>query len=279
MGKVSVVSHGSVIAKATGFTEQCGYDFNLNPAIGCRFGCSYCYAANFTQDKAPSGHEWGEWTILKSHAAQAISKHSPLSGKAIYMSTATDPYQPAERKQGITRGILEVLLEKKHQGCRLVIQTRSPDVVRDIDLIQAIHQHGLCQVNLTISTDCDEIRKAFEPTCPSIEQRLDAARTLCDAGIQTAVTVTPILPLRDIPGFAQQLHALHLQSVVLQPFHSVREMSGVRSTRADALKVMQEMGLTIRHLKDQGNQLYLELRKLGVNIGINRPGFNVPQKM
>lgn len=276
--KVSFIERGSVISPATGFTKACGFHYNLNPAIGCRFGCSYCYAANFTQDKAPAGLEWGEWTKLKAHAAEAIRQHAPLAGKAIYMATATDPYQPAERKAGVTRAILEALRERPHQGCRLVIQTRSADVLRDLDLIQAIHAPGLCQVNLTVSTDCDEVRRAFEPTCPPIPARLAAAEQLCQAGVQVAVTVTPLLPMRDIPAFARQLAAMPLHSVVLQPFHQVRDLQGVRSTRQDALQVLQGMNLTIRNLKDQGNALYRELRRHGVTVGINRDGFNVPQK-
>lgn len=273
-----VVHRGSVIAPATGFTKGCGFDFNLNPAIGCRFGCSYCYAANFTQDRAPAGAAWGEWTTLKAHSGDTLSRHASLTGKSIYMSTSTDPYQPAERKENVTRGILEALTLPKHRGVTLVVQTRSPLVTRDMDLLSEIHRHGLVQVNMSVTTDSEEIRKVFEPTCPPISHRLDAVDTLVRAGIQAAVTVTPMLPLRSVTDFSARLASMGLSTVVIQPFHEVQSRSAVRSTRSEALELLSEHGVTLAQIKQQANRLYAALRAAGVHVGVNQSGFNVPTR-
>jgi len=275
-----VVTRGAVIVptQGKGFTGKCGFDYNLNPAIGCRFGCSYCYAANFTQDKAPEGLAWGQWTTLKAQSGAAISQHAPLGGKSIYMSTATDPYQPAEKEARITRGILEALALPKHQGVTLVVQTRSPLVVRDTELLLDIHRHGLVQVNMSVTTDSEGVRKHFEPTCPPIETRLQAVAQLVAAGVQCAVTVTPMLPLEDPLAFAARLAGLHLNSVVIQPFHEVQTQMGVRSTRSEALDTLAAMKLTPEDIKVQARVLWKELRRLGMNVGANQEGFNVPER-
>lgn len=273
-----VVHRGSVIAPATGFTKGCGFDFNLNPAIGCRFGCSYCYAANFTQDRAPAGAAWGEWTTLKAHSGDALASHASLTGKSIYMSTATDPYQPAERTAHVTRGILEALTLPRHRGVTLVVQTRAPLVTRDVDLLSDIHQHGLVQVNMSVTTDCDAIRKVFEPTCPPVDHRLRAVETLVQAGLQVAVTVTPMLPLRSVADFSATLAGLGLAAVVIQPFHEVQSRVGVRSTRSEALRLMEQHGVTLEQIRQQANRLYAALKGAGVPVGVNQSGFNVPTR-
>ncbi len=125
----------------------------------------------------------------------------------------TDPYQPVEKELELTRGILKELVE--HQP-RLVIQTRSPLVTRDIDLIR---QFEVVQVNMTVTTDSEEVRRAFEPSCPGNHQRLDAIAEICAAGIQSCVTMTPLLPVVDAEGFASRLLATGITRFIVQPFH------------------------------------------------------------
>src|SRR5215204_5923132 len=130
---VSAVQSKSVLSKASGFTDS--YDFTLNPYSGCTFGCAYCYAAYFARTDELKAN-WGQWVQIKENALDLLKKRRkrPLTDKSIYMSTVTDAYQPLEKDLGLTRAILEELL-RYHQP-RLVIQTRSPLVTRDIDLLK-----------------------------------------------------------------------------------------------------------------------------------------------
>ena len=207
----------SVIGPANGFVSQ--YDGVLNPYMGCSFGCSYCYASNFThtgQDR----EEWGRWVRLKANAPQLMAEipEGSLNGLTLYVSTATDPYQPAERYARITRQILEDMAAR-HPEVRLVIQTRSQLAVRDTDLMLAISQKGRVQVNMTVTTDDDGIRKVYEPGCPSIPARLRAIGEIQQAGVQACITMTPLLPLRDPEEFCRTLLATGVRRFIVQPFH------------------------------------------------------------
>ena len=162
-GRPAAVGHCAVaygdarqlLNPATGFLSA--YDFSLNPYAGCSFGCTYCYAAFFSHTKEKRD-TWGDWVTVKQNGVELLMqrKAGSLDGKRIYMSSVTDPYQPIERRVRLTRGLLEVLAER-HKPL-LVVQTRSPDVVRDCDLFRAIEDNGgRVQVNMTVTTD-DERR-------------------------------------------------------------------------------------------------------------------------
>src|SRR5438045_2047400 len=112
---------GTILNKTTGFMAE--YDYSLNPYSGCAFGCTYCYAAFFARDNEQKDN-WGYWVNVKENALSLLRKFrkKPITGKTVYMSSVTDPYQPIERKIELTRSILKELLEY-HQP-RLVIQTR-----------------------------------------------------------------------------------------------------------------------------------------------------------
>lgn len=150
----------SILTAATGFIKRGGFDWTCNPYVGCTFGCRYCYAMFLPQNRRPREY-WGRWFQVKANAVELARRQAPrAAGQAVYMSSVTDPYQPVERALGLTRGILEALAP--HQP-RLVIQTRGPLVVRDADILA---RFGSVRVNLSIPTDDDEIRKAFEPKAP-----------------------------------------------------------------------------------------------------------------
>ena len=141
MGRVEVSSKPAreILTRATGFMAE--YDFTLNPYSGCAFGCTYCYAAFFSHS-AQRRDTWGLWVEVKANAVELMMRRGvgKLDGKCIYMSSVTDPYQPVERTLELTRGVLQVLADR-HKP-KLVVQTRSPDVVRDCDLFRQIEKQG-----------------------------------------------------------------------------------------------------------------------------------------
>ena len=226
-----------ILTRATGFMDA--YDFTLNPYSGCSFGCTYCYAAFFSRD-VDKRDSWGDWVNVKENAVELMSKRKAgsLDGKLIYMSSVTDPYQPIESKLRLTRGILKKMA-KRHKP-KLVVQTRSPLVTRDCDLFHAIKANGgRVQVNMTVTTDDEDIRRVFEPYCPSNHRRLAAIKEVQGAGIDTCITMTPLLLVNNDGDFADELIGTGVTKFIAQPFHFVRGKF-VASTREGALSLMAE---------------------------------------
>ena len=224
-----------ILTRATGFMEA--YDFTLNPYSGCSFGCTYCYAAFFSRD-VEKRDSWGYWVNVKENAVELMEKRRPgaLDGKLIYMSSVTDPYQPVERELQLTRGILEIMAER-HKP-KLVIQTRSPLVVRDCDLLRRIEDNGgRVQVNMTVTTDDEDIRRTFEPFCPSNPVRLQAIGEVQAAGVDTCITMTPLLLVSSPYAFADSLLATGVEKFIAQPFHFQRGkfLAGTREAAFDLM--------------------------------------------
>ena len=230
----------TVLNKATGFMN--GYDFTLNPYRGCQYGCSYCYAAAFSPDKNRQ-QKWGDWVIVKENVGEILAKELTRWYKKssipprIYLSSVTDPYQPIEIKQQLTRKLLEVMLIYQPT---LVIQTRSPVIVRDIDLLS---QFQRLRINLSIPTGSERVRKDFEKRSPSIKARLQTISKLKynipvkeDRDVRFSVTITPLLPTfpEDEAFFIQQLSIV--DRIVLQDFHPFKSNMSA-STREEAIAI------------------------------------------
>ncbi|OJJ19449.1 radical SAM protein [marine bacterium AO1-C] len=227
----------SILTPGKGFLSS--YDYSLNPYSGCSFGCNYCYAAFFAFSKADKDN-WGYWVKVKDNAIKLLAKwrKKPLINKTIYLSSVTDPYQPIESSLKLTRQILQELLD--YHQVRLVVQTRSPLVTRDIDLLQ---KFDTLQVNMTVTTDDENVRKAFEPLCPSNPTRLKAITSLHEAGVESCITMTPLLPVADAHKFAQMLQETGIQKFIVNTFH-IEKGKFVANTRADALKMIEQMQWT-----------------------------------
>lgn len=222
-----------LLTPASGFMAD--YDFTLNPYSGCSFGCTYCYAAFFTRDQQLQ-NSWGRWVKVKENAVTSLRRRrTSLSGRSIYMSSVTDPYQPIERQLGLVREVLEILLEDQPH---LVVQTRSPLVTRDLDLLMDLKD---VRVNMTVTTDQDRVRRAFEPAAPSTALRLQAISEVAAAGIPATITMTPLLPIADPITFAAALAATGVTRFVVQDFHATRGQF-VAGTGAQAIALLDELG-------------------------------------
>jgi DNA repair photolyase len=224
---------GSILTRASGFMSD--YDYTLNPYSGCSFACSYCYAAFFSRDLELQ-NTWGQWVQAKTNAVDVLRRmRTDLSGKSVYMSSVTDPYQPIERRLGLVKDLLPILAER---GVRLVVQTRSPLVTRDIEVLKRFEH---VRVNMTVTTDSRQVQSAFEPQCATSEKRLQAITQIREAGISCSITMTPLLPVADPLTFAQRLKQTGVEHFVVQPFHADRGRF-VAGTRERAMKLTQEMG-------------------------------------
>lgn len=164
------------------------YQYVINPYVGCQHNCSYCYARFM---KRFTGHQepWGQFVDVKINAPDLlrleISKKKP--GK-VWISGVCDPYQPLEAKYKLTRQCLEILAQNNWP---VVVQTKSPLVLRDIDILKKGKNF---EVGFSIATADDSIRKLFEPDAPAIKDRVRTLDELHRAGIRTYAMIAPMLP-------------------------------------------------------------------------------------
>jgi DNA repair photolyase len=259
---IDYTSASSILTKTTGFME--GYDYSLNPYSGCSFGCSYCYAAFFSRNKDKMDN-WGKWLTVKENALSLLMKFrkKPLIDKTVYISSVTDPYQPIEKELELTRSILKELLD--YHQVRLVIQTRSQLVTRDIDLLQ---KFKTIQVNMTVTTDSEKVRKVFEPYCTGNKQRIKAIKEIHNAGIQSCITMTPLLPVENPQEFAKTLLDTGITKYIIQPFHKDKGKF-VAGTRAEAMKILEEFSWSDKEYE----RVLKVMQELIPNLGVGKTGF------
>ena len=178
------------------------FTWTINPCRGCEFACKYCYA-RYTHEfmEMRDGVDFERKIYVKQQAAwllrRDLKKVKP--GEEIAIGTATDPYQPAEKRFQVTRGILEELA--LHSGLELGIVTKSDLIGRDIDVLLQVSQRNALFVNLTITTLDTDLARILEPRAPRPDLRLDAVRGLNAAGIAAGVICAPVLPgITDSPA-------------------------------------------------------------------------------
>ena len=178
------------------------FTWTINPYRGCEFACKYCYA-RYTHEfmEMHDGAEFEQKIYVKQHAAellrQELRKVKP--GEEIAIGTATDPYQPIEKKLEVTRAILQEFAQ--HSGLGLGIVTKSALIVRDIVVIQAVAERNDIAVNFTVTTTDADLARLLEPRAPRPDLRLNALSNLRQAGITAGVICAPVLPgITDSPS-------------------------------------------------------------------------------
>jgi DNA repair photolyase len=177
------------------------FRWTINPYRGCEFGCKYCYARYTHEYMEMTPEDFEDRIYAKSAAAHLLRQELQRTPRNdhIAIGTATDPYQPAERRYGRTRAILEVFA--KERGRFLGITTKSDLVTRDVDLLREIARSNVVGVNLTITTLDEKLARLLEPRAPRPQLRLDTVKKLRAAGICVAVFPNPIMPgLTDSDG-------------------------------------------------------------------------------
>jgi DNA repair photolyase len=171
------------------------FTWTINPYRGCEFACKYCYA-RYTHEfmEMRDGADFEQKIYVKQHTADLLRRdlRRVKPGEAIALGTATDPYQPAERRYEITHGILEEFT--RHRGFELGIVTKSNLVVRDIDLLRAVAQNNVISIHMTITTLDVDLARILEPRAPRPDLRMEAVRQLSDAGLSVGVSASPVLP-------------------------------------------------------------------------------------
>jgi len=167
------------------------YDYTINPYTGCLHGCVYCYA-NFM--RRFSGHlqdPWGSFVDVKVNLLDVLSKELPKrSGGSIWISSVCDPYEQVEAKYKLTRGAIKLI--SQYSKYSISILTKNSLVLRDIDLLTRIKNR--VDVGFTITTFSEGAQQIFEPHASPVMDRIEAARRLNEAGVDTWVFIAPMLP-------------------------------------------------------------------------------------
>jgi DNA repair photolyase len=164
------------------------FEYVINPYTGCQHGCYYCYARFM---KRVTGHKepWGQFVDVKINAPDLLRAEIKKKKRGrVWVSGVCDPYQPLEKKYKLTRQCLEILAQ---YNWPVTIQTRSPLVLRDIDIIREAHDF---EVGFSVTTADDSIRKLFEPYAPPVIDRIKAMEELHLAGVRTFAMIAPMLP-------------------------------------------------------------------------------------
>ncbi len=159
---------------------------------------------------------------------------------AALIPTYWDLPRPVRLPLPIIPGVNDTDVSLRWIRAKLVVQTRSPDVVRDCDLFQRIEENGgRVQVNMTVTTDDEDISRTFEPSCPSNMVRLRAIKEVQAAGIDTCITMTPLLLVNNNDYFADELIGTGVEKFIAQPFH-FRQGKFLAGTRDGAYDLMAE---------------------------------------
>ena len=170
------------------------FQWTINPYRGCEYGCKYCFARYTHEFMEMDAYDFEDRIYAKAAAAHLLRQELGRVQRSehIAIGTATDPYQPAERRFGRTRAILEVFA--REQGRFLGITTKSDLVLRDVELLREIARRNVLGINLTITTLDEDLARLLEPRAPRPGLRLEAVRKLRAAGICVSVFPNPIMP-------------------------------------------------------------------------------------
>jgi len=263
------------LTKTGGFLR--GFTYTLQPYIGCRFGCEYCYVQglsvhHFHQPKV----DWGDYVHPRTGIAEKLRQElkrldakGTLATTAIFMSSATDPYQGLERRWRLSRACLDVFGE--YPPGLLVVQTRSPLVADDFSRLYALGAR--CWLNFTLETDRDDVRQAVTPRCPSVAQRLQTLQQAQAAGLNVQITVSPCLPFSSVEQFGELLLA-HGQRVIVDSYTSGDGQAGRRTAATAIPALYSELAWSDWRDEEQAQALYQWLyARIGGRAGWSQAGF------
>ena len=169
--------------------------YSMNPYQGCEHGCIYCYARNTHEYWGYSaGLDFERKILYKANAPSLLEqklRSRNWEAAGIMFSGNTDCYQPIEKKLGITREMLKVLLKLKHPASMI---TKNALILRDLDILKEMAEMNLIHVNISITSLSEETRRSLEPRTASIKKRLETVRILSENDIPVNVMMAPIIP-------------------------------------------------------------------------------------
>jgi DNA repair photolyase len=209
---LTTASVRSILTRSSGYLKTvCSH--SLQPYRGCSFGNSLCGVGCYVRHNpfVTRGAEWGSFLEVRENAASAYLAQIDRERRwarnnreqfSVFMSSATDPFVPHERRFGITRAVLRAMLEKPPDT--LIIQTHTHLVTRYLDIYRELAQNCSLRIHISIESDRERLPD-MPPPASSIANRLEAAATLRAAGIHIVITVAPLMPIRYPDAFFGQI--------------------------------------------------------------------------
>jgi DNA repair photolyase len=284
----------SIIARNK--SPDISFDQSINPYRGCEHGCIYCFARPTHAYLGMSpGADFESRLFAKPNAAELLAKELSAPGyvpKVIAMGTNTDPYQPIEKKMRITRSILEVLRDFRHP---VGIVTKSPLILRDIDILGPMAQDGLAKVALSVTTLDRRLARLMEPRAGTPQRRLQAIKGLSEAGIPTGVMFAPVIPalndeeMEAVLGAAVEMGAASAGYVLLRLPLEIKDLfrEWLDQSVPDRAKHVMSLIRQMRGGKDYDSQWHTRMKGTGpyaemiarrFHMAVKRLGLNKEQR-
>lgn len=277
---VTEVEVKNILTRTTGFLKTVT-SHSLQPYRGCSYGNSLCGVGCYVQHNfwVTKGERWGNFLEVRTNAAdsyrESVERERRWARKSrgkfgIFMSSSTDPFVPQEKKHGVSRSVLEAMVDMPPD--QLILQTHTHKVVAYTDLIQSISAECDLRVHLSIETDMESV-PGLPPHASSVEDRFDAAQRLNDVGIRVIVTVSPLLPIRDPETFFARI-ARSSSAVVLDHYiEGDGSQDGRRTLQTplpDAIRAIDPDAVSLTY---RDRMVEIAERYLPGRVGVNIDGF------
>jgi DNA repair photolyase len=260
---------------------------SINPYRGCEHGCIYCYArpSHAYLDMSP-GIDFETRLLYKADAARLLREELARPGyrcEPIMLGANTDPYQPVERRLGVTREILEVLLETRHP---VTIITKGTLVLRDLALLRELAAMNMARVTVSLTTLDPELKRTLEPRAASPQARLRVITELAQAGVPVSVLAAPLIPavndaeLEQLLSAAAAAGATRAGYVLLRLPHEVKELFRAWLEQHMPLRAQHVMSLVqqARGGRDNDPRFGMRMRGTGPWAEMLRARFELARK-
>ena len=282
MVEVTQTTVGNVLTRTSGFLRQVT-SHSIQPYRGCTFGGALCGVGCYVQHSwfVTRGRSWGQFLEVRANTAKSYLEHAerearwarrtrPEQGFSVFCSSATDPFLPQEARYGVTRGLLESMVDCPPD--RLILQTHSDQVLQVTDVLPALAECCDLRVHLSIESDLDRLPGLPPPAC-SVAARLAACAELQECGISVVVTVAPLLPMSDPVSFFARV-AQVADAVVIDHFVGGDGSPDGRRTRLTPLpEAMQAVCPESTALEYRQRMVDIARRAMPGRVGVNIDGF------
>jgi DNA repair photolyase len=269
----------SILTRTRGFLRTVT-SHSLQPYRGCSYGSSLCGVGCYARHNGllTRGQPWGSFLEVRTNAAEVYGRQYDSERRwarrtgsfAVFLSSSTDPFVPQERRLGVTRAVLEAMLEQPPDG--LVVQTHSHRVTDYLDLLPSLAAGGDLRVHLSIESDRERLPGLPPPASP-IARRFEAARALREAGVRVVVTVAPLLPVTDPDAFFARVAECADAVVIDHYIQGDGSADGSRTERTALPSAMTAVDPESLRLSYRDRMVDIARRHLPGRVGVNIDGF------